>query len=61
MAQRRAGVPENGALPARKRAVHMAALGIEPVGGTSAQLAAVLRADVEEWTAAAKSANIKTE
>src|SRR6185369_11461494 len=37
-------------------AERMAALGIEPVGSTPAQLAAVLRADVEKWTAVAKSA-----
>ena len=42
-------------------AERMAALGIEPVGGTSAQLAAVLRADIEKWTAVAKSANVKAE
>ena len=42
-------------------AERMAALGIEPVGSTPAQLAAVLRADVEKWTAVAKSANIKAE
>ena len=42
-------------------AERMAALGIEPVGGTPAQLAAVLRADVEKWTAVAKSANVKAD
>jgi tripartite-type tricarboxylate transporter receptor subunit TctC len=42
-------------------AERMAALGIEPVGSTPAQLAAVLRADVDRWTAVAKSANIKAE
>ena len=42
-------------------AERMAALGIEPVGGTPAQLGAVLRADVEQWTAVAKSANIKVD
>jgi tripartite-type tricarboxylate transporter receptor subunit TctC len=42
-------------------AERMAALGIEPVGSTPAQLGAVLRADVEKWTAVAKSANIKAE
>ncbi len=39
----------------------MAALGIEPVGSTPAQLAAVLRSDVEKWTAVAKSANVKAD
>jgi len=42
-------------------AERMAALGIEPVGITPAQLAAVLRADVDKWTAVAKSANVKAE
>ena len=42
-------------------AERMAALGIEPIGGTPAQLAAVLRADVEKWTAVAKSANVKAD
>ena len=42
-------------------AERMAALGIEPVGGTPAQLGAVLRADVEKWTAVAKSANVKAD
>jgi tripartite-type tricarboxylate transporter receptor subunit TctC len=39
----------------------MAALGIEPVGSTAAQLAAVLRADVEKWTAVAKSAKVSAD
>ena len=39
----------------------MAALGVEPVGSTPAELAAVLRADVEKWTAVAKSANVKAD
>ena len=42
-------------------AERMAALGIEPVGSTPAQLAAVLRADVEKWTAVAKSANVNAD
>jgi tripartite-type tricarboxylate transporter receptor subunit TctC len=42
-------------------AERMAALGIEPVGSTPAQLAAVLRADVEKWTAVAKSANVRAD
>ena len=42
-------------------AERMAGLGIEPVGSTPAQLGAVLRADVEKWTAVAKSANIKAD
>ena len=36
----------------------MAALGIEPVGNSPEQLAAMLRADLERWTAVAKSAGI---
>ena len=39
----------------------MAALGIDPVGNTPEQLAAVLRADLEKWTAVAKSAGVKAE
>ena len=42
-------------------AERMAALGIEPVGNTPAQLAAILRADIDKWTAVAKSANIKAD
>jgi tripartite-type tricarboxylate transporter receptor subunit TctC len=42
-------------------AERMAALGIEPVGGTPGQLAAILRSDVEKWTAVAKSANVKAD
>lgn len=42
-------------------AERMAALGIEPVGNTPAQLAAILRADVDKWTAVAKSAGIKAD
>jgi len=39
----------------------MTALGIEPVGNTSEQLAAVLRADIEKWSAVAKSANVRAD
>ncbi|MGQ0511799.1 MAG: tripartite tricarboxylate transporter substrate binding protein [Betaproteobacteria bacterium] len=42
-------------------AERMAALGIEPVGNTPAQLAAILRADVDKWSAVAKSARIKAD
>lgn len=42
-------------------AERMAALGIEPVGNTPAQLAAILRADIDKWTAVAKSAGIKAD
>ena len=42
-------------------AERMAALGIEPVGNTPAQLAAILRADVDKWSAVAKGANIKAD
>jgi len=39
----------------------MAALGTDPVGNTPAQLGAILRADLEKWTAVAKSAGVKAE
>ncbi len=39
----------------------MAALGIDPIGNTPEQLAAILRADLEKWTAVAKSAGVKAE
>ena len=39
----------------------LAALGIDPVGNTPAELGAILRADIGRWTAVAKSANIKAE
>jgi tripartite-type tricarboxylate transporter receptor subunit TctC len=39
----------------------MASLGIEPVGNTPAELGAILKADLEKWTAVAKSAGVKAE
>ncbi len=39
----------------------MAALGIDPVGNTPAELGAILRADLEKWSAVAKSAGVKAE
>jgi len=39
----------------------MAGLGIEPVGNTPAELGAILKADLEKWTAVAKSAGVKAE
>ena len=39
----------------------MAGLGIDPVGNTPEQLGAILRADLEKWTAVAKSAGVKAE
>jgi tripartite-type tricarboxylate transporter receptor subunit TctC len=39
----------------------MAGLGIDPVGGTPSDLAAVLRSDLEKWTAVAKSANVRAD
>ena len=39
----------------------MAALGIDPVGNTPEQLGAILKADLEKWTAVAKSAGVKAE
>ena len=39
----------------------LAALGIDPVGNTPAELGAVVRADIAKWTAVARSANIKAD
>jgi tripartite-type tricarboxylate transporter receptor subunit TctC len=39
----------------------MAALGIDPVGNTPEQLGAILRTDLDKWTAVAKSAGVKAE
>ena len=39
----------------------MAALGIDPVGNAPGELAAILRADLEKWTAVARSAGVKAE
>jgi len=39
----------------------MAGLGIDAVGNTPEQLGAILRADLEKWTAVAKSAGVKAE
>jgi tripartite-type tricarboxylate transporter receptor subunit TctC len=39
----------------------MAGLGIQPVGNTPAELGAILKADLEKWTAVAKSAGVKAE
>ena len=39
----------------------MAGLGIDPVGNTPEQLGAILRADLEKWTAVAKSAGVKAQ
>ena len=39
----------------------MAGLGIEPVGNTPAELGAILKSDLEKWTAVAKSAGVKAE
>ncbi|MEK6244848.1 MAG: tripartite tricarboxylate transporter substrate binding protein [Pseudomonadota bacterium] len=39
----------------------MAALGIDPVGNTPEQLGAILKADMEKWTAVAKSAGVKAQ
>ena len=39
----------------------MAALGIDAVGNSPAELAAILRADIDKWTAVAKSAGVKAE
>ena len=39
----------------------LTALGIDAVGNTPEQLGAILRADLEKWTAVAKSAGVKAE
>ena len=39
----------------------MAALGIDPAGNTPEQLGAILKADLEKWTAVAKSAGVKAQ
>jgi tripartite-type tricarboxylate transporter receptor subunit TctC len=39
----------------------LAALGIDPVGNTPAELGAIVRRDIDKWTAVAKSANIKAD
>jgi tripartite-type tricarboxylate transporter receptor subunit TctC len=39
----------------------MAALGIDAVGNTPEQLGAILRADLDKWTAVAKNAGVKAE
>jgi tripartite-type tricarboxylate transporter receptor subunit TctC len=36
-------------------------MGLDPVGGTSDELARRVRADIEKWTAVAKAANIKND
>ena len=39
----------------------MASLGVDPVGNTPEQLGAILRADLEKWTAVAKNAGVKAQ
>lgn len=39
----------------------MAGIGVDPVGNTPEQLAAIVKADLEKWTAVAKSAGVKVE
>jgi tripartite-type tricarboxylate transporter receptor subunit TctC len=39
----------------------MAGLGIDAVGNSPGELAAILRADIDKWTAVAKSAGVKAE
>ncbi len=39
----------------------LAALGIDPVGNTPEELAAVVKADIEKWTAVARSANVRAD
>ncbi len=49
------------ALQAAEVRERMAGLGIDAVGNTPEQLGAILRADLEKWTAVAKSAGVKAE
>ena len=49
------------ALQAAEVRERMAALGIDMVGNTPEQLGAILRADLQKWTAVAKSAGVKAE
>lgn len=39
----------------------LAALGIDPVGNTPEELAAIVKADIEKWTAVARSANVRAD
>jgi len=39
----------------------LAGLGVDPVGSTPEQLAAVVKKDIDKWTAVAKSAGVKAE
>ena len=39
----------------------LAGLGIDPVGNTPEQLAAIVKSDIDKWTAVAKSAGVKAE
>ena len=39
----------------------MLALGITPVGNTTEELAAILKADLERWTRVAKQAGVKAD
>jgi tripartite-type tricarboxylate transporter receptor subunit TctC len=39
----------------------MACFGVDTVGNTPEQLAAIVKADIDKWTAVAKSAGVKAE
>lgn len=39
----------------------LAALGIDPVGNTPEELAAIVKADIEKWAAVARSANVRAD
>ena len=39
----------------------LAGIGVDPVGNTPEQLGAILKADIDKWTAVAKSAGVKAE
>ena len=46
---------------ARRRSPRLKPLGIEPVGNSSEEFAAILASDIARWTEVAKAANIKIE
>ena len=48
-------------LPASRRALLCAALGIEPVGNTPEQFAQQIRADLARWEKVVKQAGIKVD
>ena len=51
----------NKALAAPDVRSKLAALGVDPVGGTSAQMTQYVRSDAERWAKIVKAANVKLE